>query len=89
LNQRPKLALLADCFYINYALQMVGDHGGHESCFDHLSLWVARAWKLLYVMGKISRVSIIYNWGSSVSIVSDYRLDSWGSIPNRGRGFFL
>jgi hypothetical protein len=27
--------------------------------------------------------------GSSVSIVSDYGLDNWGSIPNRGRGFFL
>jgi hypothetical protein len=27
--------------------------------------------------------------GSSVSIVSDYGLDDWGSIPDRGRGFFL
>jgi hypothetical protein len=27
--------------------------------------------------------------GSSVSIVSDYGLDGWGSFPNRGRGFFL
>jgi hypothetical protein len=26
---------------------------------------------------------------SSVSIVSDYGLDDWGSIPDRGRGFFL
>jgi hypothetical protein len=29
------------------------------------------------------------SWGSSVSIVSDYGLDSRGSIPDRGRGFFL
>jgi hypothetical protein len=28
-------------------------------------------------------------WGSSVSIVSDYRLDDQGSIPGRGREFFL
>jgi hypothetical protein len=27
-------------------------------------------------------------WGSSVSILSDYRLDDRGSIPDRGRGFF-
>jgi hypothetical protein len=27
--------------------------------------------------------------GSSVSIVSDYRLDDWVSVPNRDRGFFL
>jgi hypothetical protein len=27
--------------------------------------------------------------GSSVSIVSDYGLDGRGSIPDRGRGFFL
>jgi hypothetical protein len=27
--------------------------------------------------------------GSSVSIVSDYGLDDQGSIPDRGRGFFL
>jgi hypothetical protein len=26
---------------------------------------------------------------SSVSIVSDYRLDDRGSIPGRGKGFFL
>jgi hypothetical protein len=29
------------------------------------------------------------SWGSSVSIVSDYRLDDRGSIPGRGKGFFL
>jgi hypothetical protein len=27
--------------------------------------------------------------GSSVSAVSDYELDGRGSIPDRGRGFFL
>jgi hypothetical protein len=27
--------------------------------------------------------------GSSVSIVSHYRLDGRGSIPDKGRGFFL
>jgi hypothetical protein len=28
------------------------------------------------------------SWGSSVSIVSDYRLDDRGSMPGRGKGFF-
>jgi hypothetical protein len=32
---------------------------------------------------------LIRSWGSSVSIVSDYGLDDRGSIPDRGRGFFL
>jgi hypothetical protein len=27
--------------------------------------------------------------GSSVSMGSDYSLDDWGSITDRGRGFFL
>jgi hypothetical protein len=27
--------------------------------------------------------------GTSVSIVSDYGLDDWGLIPDRGRGFFF
>jgi hypothetical protein len=29
------------------------------------------------------------SWDSSVSTVSDYRLDNWGSITGRGKGFFL
>jgi hypothetical protein len=29
------------------------------------------------------------SWGSSVSVVSDYRLDDQCLIPDRGRGFFL
>jgi hypothetical protein len=31
--------------------------------------------------------NIIWGWGSSVSIVTDYGLDDRGSIPDRGRGF--
>jgi hypothetical protein len=27
--------------------------------------------------------------GNSVIIVSDYKLDVWGLIPDRGRGFFF
>jgi hypothetical protein len=34
-------------------------------------------------------VPIYWSRGSSVSIVSDYGLDDRGSIPDRGRGFFL
>jgi hypothetical protein len=29
------------------------------------------------------------SWGSSVSVVSDYRLDERASIPGRGNGVFL
>jgi hypothetical protein len=28
------------------------------------------------------------SWGSSISIVSDYRLDDRDSIPDRGKEFF-
>jgi hypothetical protein len=31
----------------------------------------------------------VYDWGSSVSILSDYRLDDRGSIRGRGNGLFL
>jgi hypothetical protein len=31
----------------------------------------------------------IWSRGSSVSILSDYRLDDRDSIPDRGKGFFL
>jgi hypothetical protein len=35
-------------------------------------------------------VDVFYVWiGVVQSVVSDYRLDDWGSIPGRGRGFFL
>jgi hypothetical protein len=30
----------------------------------------------------------IWSWGSSVGIVSDYRLDDRDSISGRGKGFF-
>jgi hypothetical protein len=33
--------------------------------------------------------SYFMSWGSSVSIVTDYRLDDRGSIPDTGRGFFF
>jgi hypothetical protein len=31
------------------------------------------------------------NWGATVAqaVVPDYGLDDWGSIPDRGRGFFF
>jgi hypothetical protein len=41
------------------------------------------------VVLKIPATGLYRSWGSSVSIVSDYRLDDWGSIPRRGKGFFL
>jgi hypothetical protein len=35
------------------------------------------------------QIRILRSRGSSVSTVSDYGLDEWVSIPDRGRGFFL
>jgi hypothetical protein len=32
-------------------------------------------------------ISVGMSWGSSVSIVSDYRLDDWVSISGRGKGY--
>jgi hypothetical protein len=39
-------------------------------------------------IGKV-RLLKIYSLGSSVSIVSGYGLDDWGSISDGGRGFFF
>jgi hypothetical protein len=36
-----------------------------------------------------SLLPTIKSRGSSVSIVSDYGLDDWGSIPGRGKGYFF
>jgi hypothetical protein len=36
-----------------------------------------------------TKVVKIIKVGSSDSIVSDYGLNDWGSIPDRGRGFFF
>jgi hypothetical protein len=41
----------------------------------------------IYVLPNMIR--IVLELASSVSIVSDYGLDGRGSIPDRGRGFFL
>jgi hypothetical protein len=47
------------------------------------------SWKQL-VMGDIfSAQFCVVIWGSSVSIVSDYRLDHRGPILGRGKEFFL
>jgi hypothetical protein len=41
-------------------------------------------------VGFFTRLSrVCRSRGSSVSIVSDYALDDWGSIPGGGKGFFL
>jgi hypothetical protein len=34
-------------------------------------------------------LSGVRNWDGSVSIVTDYKLDDWDSIPNRGKLFFF
>jgi hypothetical protein len=47
---------------------------------------VGSCWNLIYLT-----LAIGINWSrvSSVSIVSDYGLGDRGSIPGRGKGFFL
>jgi hypothetical protein len=42
--------------------------------------------KLLIYYGYLTRKCEL---GSSVSIVTGYGLDDWGSIPDGGEGFFL
>jgi hypothetical protein len=44
-------------------------------------------WDTLYVIDDRAASGRSYESESSVSIVSDYGLDDWGSIPDRGRGF--
>jgi hypothetical protein len=47
--------------------------------------------KFLKENALLNSVVVYFNsrsWGSSVSVVSDYRLDDWGLIPSRGKGFF-
>jgi hypothetical protein len=46
-----------------------------------------RTFKRISGLSQISSSCDTWNWGSSVSIVSDYRLDDWGSIPGRGYDF--
>jgi hypothetical protein len=40
-------------------------------------------------LNDMNALTALVEGGSSVSIVSDYGLDGRGSIPDRGRGFFL
>jgi hypothetical protein len=42
---------------------------------------------LAYIEWKLRNV--MYEWGSSVSMMSDYRLDERGSILGRGKGIFF
>jgi hypothetical protein len=43
----------------------------------------------LYTNAKLISTDYFWSRGSSGSIVTDYGLDDWGSIPDRGRGFFF
>jgi hypothetical protein len=45
--------------------------------------------KYTYTYYLIVYTDLIYEPGSSVSIVPDYGLEGRGSIPDRDRGFFL
>jgi hypothetical protein len=58
--------------------------------------WVLRINSQFVYLKKRTRTFMIctlyltlVGWGSSVSTVSDYGLKDRGSIPDRGRGFFL
>jgi hypothetical protein len=53
------------------------------------TLYAVRRILLLNVYVFIEGLKLRLTRGSSVSIVSDCRLDDWGSIPGRGIGFFL
>jgi hypothetical protein len=51
--------------------------------------WNINSHQQLYQCSGILMIIITWSHGSSVSVVSDYGLDDRGSIPDRGRGFFL
>jgi hypothetical protein len=42
-----------------------------------------------YILEILVAMQLEKSRGSSVSTVSDYGLDGRGSVPDRGRGFFL
>jgi hypothetical protein len=59
-----------------------------------MRLRVRNAYKVLFENLKGRDVSvdgmiILNGWAISVSVVCDYRLKDKGSIPGRGKGFFL
>jgi hypothetical protein len=62
-----------------YARMLTKEYGAFDSYRIYSTLYdefLAALWDLVEL-------------GSSVSIVFDYGLDDWGSIPGRGKGFFL
>jgi hypothetical protein len=64
------------------------EHHNSEDNNQHLvQLWLSGMSRVKF--GELTNVSAnIRSWGSSVSIVTDYGLDDWCLIPDRGRGFF-
>jgi hypothetical protein len=42
-----------------------------------------------YNENKFQKIIVFMNWNRSVSIVTGYRLDDWGSILDRGRALSL
>jgi hypothetical protein len=53
------------------------------------SFWQIRKFVLLGLQAKKLFWKPMVRWGSSGSIVTDYRPDNWGSIPDRQRIFLL
>jgi hypothetical protein len=48
-----------------------------------------QTWLALYAFNSWTSCKQHTSWGSLVSIVSDYRLDEWGSNPGTDKEFFL
>jgi hypothetical protein len=72
-------------------MQIFNVKGKHRFCISDASIAV-----IIFISGgKCSQNYYLYltyyywSWGSLISIVSDYRLDDWGSIPGRGKDFPL
>jgi hypothetical protein len=51
--------------------------------------WWSDTERNMFVQYKLCICWQVWSPGSLVSIVSDYGLDDWGLIPDRGRGFFF
>jgi hypothetical protein len=76
--QQDKILFILLTLLVNNNNNNPWRHSSDERHTNSLPIRISQTLELLLV----SR-------SSSVSTVSDYRLEGWGSIPGRGKGFFL
>jgi hypothetical protein len=70
-----------------YALPLASETKFHTHTKQLVELWLLKQTQIIYLQISVSFITPYSSWGSSVSIVSDYKLDERGSIPGRGKLF--